>query len=50
MITPLEREPDMIPGVNLPGFVAEIRAKGAEPLLTPMPGEQSFPDCREHQH
>lgn len=50
MITPVEREPDMIPGVDLPGFMAEIRAEGAEPLLTPMLGEQSFPDCRNHEH
>ncbi len=49
MITPVENEPDMIPGVDLPGFLDEIRAEGAEPLLTPMLGEQSFPDCREHQ-
>jgi len=45
MITPVEQEPDMIPGVDLPGFLDEIRAEGAQPLLTPMLGEQCFPDC-----
>lgn len=48
MITPVEHEPDMIPGVDLPGFLEEIRAEGAEPLLTPMLGEQSLPHCRDH--
>ena len=45
MITPVDTEPDMIPGVDLPGFLDEIRAEGAEPLLTPILGEQCFPDC-----
>lgn len=49
MITPLEAEPDMIPGVNLPGFVQEIREAGAEPLLTPILGELCFPACG-HRH
>lgn len=48
MITPLEAEPDMIPGVNLPGFVQEIREAGVEPLLTPMLGEQCFSACGHH--
>lgn len=48
MITPLEAEPDMIPGVDLPGFVQEIREAGAEPLLTPILGEQCFSACGHH--
>lgn len=43
MMTPIEDEPDLIPTVDLPGFVAEIREAGAEPLLTPMLGTLRFP-------
>jgi L-ascorbate metabolism protein UlaG (beta-lactamase superfamily) len=42
MMTPIDAEPDLIPGVDLPGFIEEIRAAGAEPLLTPLLGKQSF--------
>lgn len=42
MITPIESEPDLLPGVDLPGFIAEIKATGAIPLLTPMLGHQRF--------
>ena len=42
MITPLEAEPDMIPGVDLPGFLREIEATGAVPLLTPILGRLEF--------
>lgn len=42
MITPVESEPDLLPGVDLPGFLDEIRAAGARPLLTPILGHQRF--------
>lgn len=50
MMTPIEAEADLIPGVNLPGFIEEIRAAGVEPLLTPLLGELQFPACCEHGH
>ncbi|MCC2637951.1 MAG: fold metallo-hydrolase [Moraxellaceae bacterium] len=43
MLTPLHEEPDLIPGVDLPGLLNEILAAGCEPLLTPMLGVQRFP-------
>lgn len=43
MMTPIRAQPDLIPGVDLPGFVEEIRAAGAEPLLTPILGQLRFP-------
>jgi len=51
MITPVDAEPDMIPGVDLPGFMDEIRAAGVTPLLTPILGNLRFPACRhDHRH
>jgi L-ascorbate metabolism protein UlaG (beta-lactamase superfamily) len=46
MVTPLEAEPDLLPGVDLPGFFQEIRAAGAEPLPVPLLGTLSFPRVR----
>ncbi len=46
MMTPLHADPDLIPGVDLPGFLKEIRAAGCEPLPTPILGRLRFP----HQH
>ncbi|MDF3031504.1 MAG: fold metallo-hydrolase [Moraxellaceae bacterium] len=46
MLTPLHAKPDLIPTVDLPGLLAEIRAEGVEPLLTPILGKRHFPDCR----
>lgn len=43
MLTPLHDEPDLIPGVDLPGLLNEIVAEGCQPLLTPMLGLQRFP-------
>jgi L-ascorbate metabolism protein UlaG (beta-lactamase superfamily) len=43
MMTPLHEEPDLIPTVDLPGFIDEIRAAGCEPLLTPILGKLHFP-------
>ena len=42
MMTPLESPPDLIPGVDLPGFLDEIRQAGAEPLLLPLLGRMQF--------
>lgn len=43
MLTPLHAQPDLIPTVDLPGFLDEIRDAGAEPLLTPILGRLRFP-------
>lgn len=37
--TPFEQEPWLLPGVDLPGFVAEIRAAGSQPVVLPLGGE-----------
>ncbi|GAC1372446.1 MAG: hypothetical protein NVS3B3_06500 [Aquirhabdus sp.] len=42
MMTPIEDEPDLIPTVDLLGFIEEIGAEGVEPLLTPILGKQTF--------
>ena len=42
MITPYEAEPDYLPGVDLPGFIEEIRQEGVEPVVMPMRGEIHF--------
>lgn len=36
--TPLDQAPVLLPGVDLPGFVAEIRAAGADPVVLPFGG------------
>lgn len=46
MITPLAAPPELLPGVDLPGFFREIRDAGAEPLPVPMLGTLSFPRVR----
>ena len=42
MMTPLQDEPQVLPGVDLPGMLDEIRALGVQPLLTPLMGKQHF--------
>lgn len=42
MMTPLDAEPDLIPTVDLPGFMQEIRDAGCEPLLVPLRGKLWF--------
>ncbi|RME23321.1 MAG: MBL fold metallo-hydrolase [Deltaproteobacteria bacterium] len=37
--TPYEVEPALLPGVDLPGFVDEIRQAGARPIVLPLDGE-----------
>ena len=39
MMTPIESPPDLIPGVDLAGFLQEIRDAGAIPLLMPLLSE-----------
>jgi L-ascorbate metabolism protein UlaG (beta-lactamase superfamily) len=36
---PLDAEPRLLPGVDLPGFCDEIRAAGAEPVVLPFLGD-----------
>lgn len=43
MMTPLHATPDLIPTVDLPGFLQEIRDAGCEPLLVPIGGKLYFP-------
>lgn len=45
MMTPIEKTPELIPGVDLLGFIEEIRQTGVEPLLTPILGQQKFDCC-----
>ncbi len=42
MITPIDAPPQLFPGVDLSGFVAEIRREGAEPLVLPLLGRWQF--------
>lgn len=48
MMTPIHADPDLIPTVDLPGFIKEIIAAGVEPLLTPILGRLRFPACRHN--
>ncbi len=43
MMTPLHATPDLIPTVDLPGFLQEIRDADCEPLLMPIRGKLYFP-------
>lgn len=38
LLTPLDRPARMLPAVDLPGFVREVRAAGAEPVVLPFFG------------
>ena len=40
--TPYPDEPRLLPGVDLPGFVREVRAAGAEALVLPFDGRAGF--------
>ena len=46
MLTHIGETPDLLPGVDLEGFLREIRAEGVVPLLTPLLGKLTFPACR----
>ncbi|MCB9676470.1 MAG: MBL fold metallo-hydrolase [Alphaproteobacteria bacterium] len=40
--TPIEDEPFLLPGVDVPGFVDEIRATGTESVVLPFLGEYGY--------
>jgi L-ascorbate metabolism protein UlaG (beta-lactamase superfamily) len=42
MITPLDAEPRLLPFLDLPGMLDEIRRAGSEPLLLPLLGRVRF--------
>jgi L-ascorbate metabolism protein UlaG (beta-lactamase superfamily) len=42
MLTPIDATPSLIPGVNLEGFMEEIRNENVEPLLMPLLGRLTF--------
>lgn len=42
MITPIDAEPDLLPGVNIPQFLEEIKQCGVTPLFTPILGTLYF--------
>lgn len=42
MFTPIDTQPDLLPGVNIEGFLEEIKACGVTPLFTPILGELYF--------
>lgn len=48
MLTALEDTPDLLPDVDLLGFIAEIRAAGCQPLLMPLLGKLHFPHHGDH--
>lgn len=37
-LTPYDAPPRLLPGVDLPGFIDEVRAAGATPIITPFEG------------
>lgn len=42
MITPIDGTPDLLPGVDLPGFVQEIKDAGCDAVVLPILGKASF--------
>lgn len=42
MITPIDAEPDLLPGVDIDGFLQEIKDCGVIPLFIPILGELHF--------
>lgn len=47
MMTPIDAPPDLLPGVNIPEFIAEIKACGVIPLFMPILGELYFDQSNE---
>ena len=43
MVTPIDQIPDMLPGVDLPGFLREIEDAGVQPLPVPLLGSLHLP-------
>ncbi|USA46538.1 MBL fold metallo-hydrolase [Acinetobacter sp. C26M] len=42
MVTPIDAPPQLLPGVNIPEFIEEIKACGVVPLFMPILGELYF--------
>ncbi len=42
MLTPIDQPPKLLPGVNIPEFLEEIKACGVVPLFMPILGELYF--------
>lgn len=42
MVTPIDAPPQLLPGVNIPEFIEEIKACGVIPLFMPILGELYF--------
>ncbi|ENW94331.1 MBL fold metallo-hydrolase [Acinetobacter dispersus] len=42
MVTPIDAPPQLLPGVNIPEFIEEIKACGVMPLFMPILGELYF--------
>ncbi len=42
MVTPIDAPPQLLPGVNIPEFIEEIKACGVIPLFMPILGELCF--------
>ena len=47
MLTPIDQLPKLLPGVNIPEFLEEIKASGVEPLFMPILGELYFDQNNE---
>lgn len=45
-LTPYDAPPRTLPGVDLPGFVAEVQAAGSTPLILPFEGKLSLAPSR----
>jgi len=43
MVTPIDAPPEMLPGVDLPGFLREIEAAGVQALPVPLLGSLMLP-------
>ena len=43
MVTPIDAPPEMLPGVDLPGFLREIEAVGVQALPVPLLGSLMLP-------
>jgi len=42
MVTPIDQTPELLPGVNIPEFIQEIKDSGVMPLFMPILGELYF--------
>ena len=47
MLTPIDKPPKLLPGVNIPEFLEEIKACGVVPLFMPILGELYFDQNNE---